>query len=393
MLSAALVMGVVLAYVRSNSADIDDAVGVRVTALPQPYAAASSWGTAPAQPSRLPTWTFRYDIGGTAAAPPWVSFRHFRRLCSHPWHDTRLLAREKADLELVCCLHMRNVPRLSELPPRPAHRPYVIWMEALRFWSCEACKGVTAKRDGRLFVACDDVTYRLCLEFRNVTSHRRDLVFTGFGPGPPGSFVALAPPHVWRKAPPADLGRWRYLATFRGTVRAGNPNYRTRERLKRSLGMPQDDPGVAARLHELGVVVETLDLDGGGAASRDSRRRYEDLMDTAFALLPRGDGLWSFRFSDAVGACAIPVVLADKIILPFEPLVNWTSAALVLPEALAQDREALLAALPRSPAVIKQMRERVCQIRALYFETMERRFDALLRAASAMAQSRRGQRV
>ena len=88
------------------------------------------------------------------------------------------------------------------------------------------------------------------------------------------------------------------------------------------------------------VVVELTgpggnDLEAGaGAGARAGTGRYQELMSrTTFALCPRGDALFSYRFSEALSFGAVPVVLADGWVLPFGDLIDWSGAVVVVPEA------------------------------------------------------------
>jgi Exostosin family len=57
------------------------------------------------------------------------------------------------------------------------------------------------------------------------------------------------------------------------------------------------------------------------------------LQKSSFAATPRGDNLFSYRFTEALSAGAVPVVHADSWRLPFHPkLVDWSKCAVVIPE-------------------------------------------------------------
>jgi hypothetical protein len=43
--------------------------------------------------------------------------------------------------------------------------------------------------------------------------------------------------------------------------------------------------------------------------------------------VPHGHGRWNHRFSEVIAAGAIPVVIADGLILPFSQLIDWRHAA------------------------------------------------------------------
>ena len=49
------------------------------------------------------------------------------------------------------------------------------------------------------------------------------------------------------------------------------------------------------------------------------------MTDTIFALCPAGAACWSMRLYHALFADAIPVLLADPVIEPFERFLDWTT--------------------------------------------------------------------
>jgi len=66
---------------------------------------------------------------------------------------------------------------------------------------------------------------------------------------------------------------------------------------------------------------------------------YTDMMrSTKFALVPRGDNKFSYRFTEALSAGAILVYHGDNYMLPFRPeLISWEKCAILLPEKDAGD--------------------------------------------------------
>ena len=63
------------------------------------------------------------------------------------------------------------------------------------------------------------------------------------------------------------------------------------------------------------------------------RYDYDDLMlHTQFALIPRGNGMYSYRLAEAIAAAAIPVIVSDHYILPFSEFLNWRDFAVIIPE-------------------------------------------------------------
>ena len=61
---------------------------------------------------------------------------------------------------------------------------------------------------------------------------------------------------------------------------------------------------------------------------------YTTLMgQSRFAGVPRGDNLFSYRFTEALSGGCIPVVYADGWVLPFsESLIDWKDIAIIVPE-------------------------------------------------------------
>ena len=67
---------------------------------------------------------------------------------------------------------------------------------------------------------------------------------------------------------------------------------------------------------------------------------YGDLLThTRFALIPRGHGLFSYRLTEALSAGAIPVILADGLVLPFDELINWNAISIRIPEDRVHEGE------------------------------------------------------
>lgn len=57
------------------------------------------------------------------------------------------------------------------------------------------------------------------------------------------------------------------------------------------------------------------------------------LRTSRFAGSPRGDNLYSYRFSEILSAGAIPVVFADGWIMPYtSDVVDWNDVAILLPQ-------------------------------------------------------------
>jgi len=58
----------------------------------------------------------------------------------------------------------------------------------------------------------------------------------------------------------------------------------------------------------------------------------ELLLNSQFALCPRGNGYYSYRITEAMSAGAIPVILSDRYVLPFDDIVDWKAFSVIIPE-------------------------------------------------------------
>jgi len=65
-----------------------------------------------------------------------------------------------------------------------------------------------------------------------------------------------------------------------------------------------------------------------------SKYSYSDLLRTSeFGLCPRGKGLFSYRITESMQAGAIPVILADDYVLPFQEFLDWKTFSVIVPQA------------------------------------------------------------
>lgn len=81
-------------------------------------------------------------------------------------------------------------------------------------------------------------------------------------------------------------------------------------------------------------------------SSVGDRFNYTGIVrDSVFVGAPRGDNLFSYRFSEILSAGAVPVVYADGYVFPFnDRVVNWTECAVQIHERdVGRTREILLA--------------------------------------------------
>lgn len=117
---------------------------------------------------------------------------------------------------------------------------------------------------------------------------------------------------------------------------------------------------------------------------------YTDVLRrTKFALSPRGDNKFSYRFTEILSAGAIPVYHGDNYVLPFRPeLFDWDKCAILLPEKYAGDvaMEYIQNKLLPDPDTMCAMRN-YCyfEIYKKYIETNERIIYGLVKGLDLVA--------
>jgi hypothetical protein len=111
------------------------------------------------------------------------------------------------------------------------------------------------------------------------------------------------------------------------------------------------------------------------------------LLKSIFALTPRGDNLFSYRFTEVLSTGAIPVVHADDWMLPFDaPLVDWHAIVVRIPENRVNETVDILRAIP--PARRCEMRRRGFA----FWQTYMKDGDAVIRGIVDTLEGRRQQR-
>lgn len=86
-------------------------------------------------------------------------------------------------------------------------------------------------------------------------------------------------------------------------------------------------------------------------ASGEQQRQdeyYRSLMDSYFVPTPRGDNLFSVRFSEVLSAGAIPIVYSNGWVLPYnKEVVDWSELAILLPQERVSETLTILKSIPR----------------------------------------------
>jgi len=124
----------------------------------------------------------------------------------------------------------------------------------------------------------------------------------------------------------------------------------------------------------------------------DTRLSYTDMMrSTKFALVPRGDNKFSYRFTEALSAGAIPVYHGDNYMLPFRPeLISWEKCAILLPEKDAGDvgMEHIQLLLSQPDKMCSMRKYCYFEIYKKYIETDVGIIDGLVKGLDLVAQGK-----
>jgi len=304
-------------------------------------------------------------------------------------HPARVDTLEEADFVVTGGFKFGSLQKFLDLPRRSKEKPYLIMAHGLEMHECSNAdnKPFECAVVSQIFDQREDFTY--------VNFDLRDHILTdNHAPLLPG--VTMAPPVYYSGPPVSPFENSHYFLTFRGSM---NDGYYGSAHVRSDLQMFKD-------FQSPDVVVELLPFHHQHTA--EDVQIYNGLLNTSYGLVPHGDGRWNFRFSEVIGACAIPVIIADGLTLPFEELIDWKAAAVVLEEAtfmselnerfqgqydgakayshMLMHPEHLLEHLSTNLDDIQEMRRRVCEINDMYFSSDEKRITALLKSAAVRAQ-------
>lgn len=89
----------------------------------------------------------------------------------------------------------------------------------------------------------------------------------------------------------------------------------------------------------------------------------DELCGLQFALCPRGGGLSSYRFFEAIQCEAIPILFSDTASLPY-PTLDYSEFSIRLPESATLQPEAIHKAM--TEAKEKKLRKRLREVRPLF---------------------------
>jgi hypothetical protein len=112
---------------------------------------------------------------------------------------------------------------------------------------------------------------------------------------------------------------------------------------------------------------------------------YETILSNSiYGLVLHGDGRWSHRLVETFGSGAIPVIISDGLTLPFEQIIDYSNACIILNENIiynAENLDEFINYLPKDNETINKMRDNSLKIYEMFFSSDEKICDMLLLCA------------
>jgi hypothetical protein len=159
---------------------------------------------------------------------------------------------------------------------------------------------------------------------------------------------------LYSRGGPTETAR-PVLASF-----VGYNSHPVRERL-RAL---DDGRDIVVRVCDRRGYVGSVSIDETAASSTAVRDFDRLAASSVFSFVPRGDALFSYRLLEVMRCGSIPVILSDGWLLPFAEIIEWSSCALVVPEAEVAALPGMLRAMP--PAEVRWRQDAVARAYATH---------------------------
>lgn len=270
-------------------------------------------------------------------------------LKNHPAKTTNI---NQAKFVITCCLDKDTKRDFAALPKRSPQNPYLIKVLS----GPKEVQSLFEKRDD--FIA---INYDLRDSMRNDAAPLRG--------------ITIAPHNYFNGKKQNMTANRNFFVTFQG---------RKTSKLRHQL---HDAFNLNARYsRNKNISVETIMDRMWNVNQQTGDKKFNMKMNSTYVLLPKGDDRWSLRFSETLGAGAIPVILADGLTMPYEDIIDWSKAAIRLPNNFANNADDIMKKLPTDEKTIMKMREAVYDIQKTYFASPETRADAMLMEAEAFIQ-------
>lgn len=149
--------------------------------------------------------------------------------------------------------------------------------------------------------------------------------------------IPLPGNHHLREMMSVTATKRKYLVTFRGLRylgRSGEGVFRSWNSF-REMHNGQDVIVVTSCNHPINNMDREKEPALGVHCDEDEvvhqRHDFVDLMNSTFALVPAGIQPASYRFIEVLSAGAIPVLIADNYVKPFDTLIQWYKCLLQFP--------------------------------------------------------------
>ncbi|CAM6090993.1 unnamed protein product [Calypogeia fissa] len=154
----------------------------------------------------------------------------------------------------------------------------------------------------------------------------------------------------------------KYLLTFRGTRylgrrRNGEGVFRSDANF-RNMHNGKDVVVVTSCSHLINDMIREEEPELGKGCDEDQelydQYDFADLMNSTFSLAPAGISGSSYRFIEVLSAGAIPVLVVDNHVKPFENIIQWTRCALQFPTKETHRIVSAVRAMSREEIEVRQ---------------------------------------
>jgi len=293
----------------------------------------------------------KYDQAGFS----WANYRwnlDSPGLRNHPSKVVFQPSKNQSDVKfaIICCLDKDTEAQFLKLPKRSPERPYLVKI----LGASDSIRKVFDKREDFLAVNYDlrDGMDKQAAPLRGIT---------------------IAPHNYFNGKRMKEEDNRKFFVTFQG---------RKTSKLRHVLHDAFNKHPQFKLMKNISV--ETVMDRMWNVKQQTGDAKFNQKMNSTYVLLPKGDDRWSLRFSETIGAGAIPVILADGLTLPYEHTIDWSKAAIRLPNSMAENAEDIMKHLPKDKETILKMRKAVYDINRNFFTNPQVRADALLREADAV---------
>ena len=148
---------------------------------------------------------------------------------------------------------------------------------------------------------------------------------------------------------------------------AANPDFIGRAELHRKVVYPQPGNYTLRAVDRWGYLRVAADHARLRVAfNMAAQYDYKALMlSSVFSAAPAGNGLHSYRLAESIFLGAIPVIVDEKLVLPYCSVLDWSRFSVRVKRAQVPELPAILRAIP--PAKVAAMQRRLAEVKERYF--------------------------